>query len=167
MLRLNATVILLSLSEVEGYGRNHQPRGRDRRADTHQLSTTMFPETGWQSLYDAIDSLLTYPSDRSSLVLPQNPSTAAEEFEISTSGGSNGGGCCNDKNNNHNKAVKAYSVGISEATTLNTEQHTDPTGSTSTPRPPLPPPFAATPRASSSLYQPSTVCWRQVSLSSV
>ncbi|KAK1565988.1 uncharacterized protein LY79DRAFT_573026 [Colletotrichum navitas] len=157
MLRLDATVIRLSLSEINDYGRNRHSKDQcRRRADTDQLSTTISPKTGWRSLYEAIDSPLTYPSNRMPLVLPHNLSTASEGLEISTGGGNGSGGDHNDKNNNHNKADKPSSIDANETMAMTIEQHTDPTGCTFIPRPPLPPPFAATPRVSSPLYQPST-----------
>ncbi|KAK2041151.1 hypothetical protein LZ31DRAFT_528479 [Colletotrichum somersetense] len=154
MLRLDATIIRLSLSEVKGYGRNRQSKGQSGRADTDPLASTISPQTGWQSLYEPTDSPHTYPSDRPPLVMPHNLSTAGDRLEISTGGGS--GGNRNDKNNNHNEADKPFSIDIHGAMTLSTGQHTDCTGSTSILRQPLPPSFAATPGVSSPLFQPST-----------
>ncbi|EFQ32157.1 uncharacterized protein GLRG_07301 [Colletotrichum graminicola M1.001] len=156
MLRLDATVVRLSLSEIKEYGRNRQSKDQRRRADTDQLKTTISPKTEWQSLYEAVDSPLTYATDRLPLVLPHNLSTAAEGLEISTGGGNGSGSDQNDKNNNHNRPDKPSSIDVNETMALTIEQYTVPTGSTFIPRPPLPPPFAATPRVSSPLYQPST-----------
>ncbi|KAK1979023.1 hypothetical protein LZ30DRAFT_751728 [Colletotrichum cereale] len=151
MLRLDATVISLSLPEVKAYGHNHQFKDLRRRAATNQLSTSTSPKTRWQSLYEATDPPIKYPSDRPPLVLPYNTSTTAEGLEISAGGG-NGSGA----NDNHNKTEKASSVNFKETMALISEHYTDPTGTTSILRPPLPPPFASTPRVSSLLYQPST-----------
>ncbi|KAK2064601.1 hypothetical protein LY76DRAFT_501200 [Colletotrichum caudatum] len=158
MLRLDAAIIRLSLSEVKAYGRNRQSKDPRGRADTDPLTSTISPQTGWQSLYEPTDSPHTYPSDRPPLVMPHNLSTAGEILEISTGSGSGSGsgGNRNDNNNNHNEADKPFSIDIHEATTLSTGQHTDRTGSTSILRQPLPPPFAATPGVSSPLFQPST-----------
>ncbi|KAK2029455.1 hypothetical protein LX32DRAFT_638980 [Colletotrichum zoysiae] len=158
MLRLDATIIRLSLSEVKDYGRNRQSKGQRGRADTDPLASTISPQTGWQSLYEPTDSPHTYPSDRSPLIMPHNLSTAGDRVEISTDGSSGGssGGNRNDKNNNRSEADKPFSIDIHGALTLSTGQHTDCTGSTSILRQPLPPPFAATPGVSSPLFQPST-----------
>ncbi|KZL78951.1 hypothetical protein CI238_02230 [Colletotrichum incanum] len=146
MLRLDATVIRLTLSEVKAYGRHH-PESKDhrRRTDSGPLSmTASSSRRRWQSLSEAIAFSPTYPSDRSPLILRQDALSTAEGFEAYTGG--------DDKD----KTETTHRINVNESMTLTTEQYIEAAGSTAISRLPLPPPFAATPRMTSPFDQPGT-----------
>ncbi|GKT57253.1 hypothetical protein CT0861_11597 [Colletotrichum tofieldiae] len=130
MLRLDATVIHLTISEVKAYGRHHHnSKDHRRRTDSDPLSMTTSSRTRWQSPTEAIHSPLTYPSERLPLILPKHAFSTAEGFEVYTGG------------DDDDKTETTHSINVNETMALTTEQYTAPSGSTAISRLPLPPPF--------------------------